>query len=49
MFIEVTHLRRFGRVRKSGLIIILLKLFFFKIPDLANRHTAAQVAAENRR
>ena len=45
-FIEVTHSRKSGRSRGSGVIIILLKLFFLKIPDLVHRRTAAPVAAE---
>ena len=48
-FIEVTHLQKSGRVRNSGVIIILLKLCFFKIPDLFHRHTMEPAAAENRR
>ena len=47
--IEVTHLRRSGRGRGSGVIIILLKLFFFKIPDLVHMCTSAPVATGNRR
>ena len=47
-FIEVTHLQRSSRVCGSGVIIILLKLFFFKIPDLVHRRTPAPVAAKNR-
>ena len=41
--------RKSGRGRGSGVIIFLLKLFFFNIPDLVHRRTAAPVAAENRR
>ena len=48
-FIEVTHSQRSGRGRESGVIIILLKPFFFKIPDLVHRRTLAQVIAGNRR
>ena len=48
-FIEVTHLRNSGRGRGIGVINILLKLFFFELPDLVHRRTAAPVAAENRR
>ena len=38
-----------GRGRGSGVLIFLLKVFFFKIPDLVHRPTAAPVAGENRR
>ena len=31
----------FGRGRQRGLISILLKVFFFKIPNLVQRPTAA--------
>ena len=48
-FIEVTHSRKSGRGRGSGVIIILQKLFFFKISDLVHRRTAAPVAAKDRR
>ena len=34
---------------ESGVIDILLKLFFFKLPDLVHRRIAAPIAAENRR
>ena len=44
-FIEVTHSQKSGR--GSGVINILLELFYFKIPDLVQRHTAAAVAAKN--
>ena len=47
--IEVTHLRRPCRGRGRGVVIILLKLFFFKIPDLVHWRTLAPVAPENRR
>ena len=47
-FIEVTHSRRSGRGRGSCIIIILLKLFFFKISDLVHKRTSAPVAAGNR-
>ena len=47
--IEVTHLRKSGRGRGIGVINILLKHFFFKIPDLVHRRTLAPVAAGNRR
>ena len=48
-FIEVTHSWNSGHGRGIGLINILLKLFFFEIPDLVHRRTAAPIAAENRR
>ena len=47
--IEVTHSRKSDRICGSGVIIILLKLFFFKILDLYHRRTTMPVAAENRR
>ena len=47
--IEVTHSRKSGRGRESGVIIILLKIFVFKIPDLVHRRTLAPAAAGNRR
>ena len=47
--IEVTHSWKSGRSSRSGVIIIILKLFFFKIPDLVHRHTLAPVAVGNRR
>ena len=45
--IEVTHLRRYDHGGGSGVIIILLKLVFFKIPDLVHRRTSAPVATGN--
>ena len=45
--IEVTQARKSGRDRGNGVIIILLKLFFFKIPDLVHRRTSAPVASGN--
>ena len=48
-FIEVTHSGKAGRGRGSVVIIILLQLFFFNIPDLFHRCTAAPVAAKNHR
>ena len=45
---EVTHSRRSGRGHGRCVIIILLKLFFFKNPDLVHRRTSAPVAAGNR-
>ena len=47
--IEVTHSQKSGRGRGSNEIIILLKLFFLKIPVLVHRRTLALVAAKNRR
>ena len=45
-FIEVTHSRKSGRGCRSGLIIILLKLFLFKIPDLGPwRRSPPKIAA----
>ena len=44
-FIEVTHSRKSGSGCGSGVIIILLKLFFFKFPDLVHGPTAAPVGA----
>ena len=41
--------RKSAEGRGSDVLIFLLKLFFFKIPDLVRRPTAAPVAAENRR
>ena len=48
-FIEVIHSRKSGRTRGSSVIIILLNLFFFKIPELVHGPTAAPVAVKNRR
>ena len=45
--IEIPHLRKSGRGRWSVVIVILLKLFFFKIHDLVHRRTSAPVAAGN--
>ena len=51
-FIEVTHSRRSGLVRGSALIIILLKLFFLKVPDLSTgvprRRSPPKIAARLR-
>ena len=47
-FIEVTNLRRSGRGCGSRVIIISLKLVFFKIPDLVHRCTLAPVVSGNR-
>ena len=48
-FIEVTHSRKSGCGRVSGVINILIKLFFFKIPDLVHKRTAVPVATRNHR
>ena len=39
------HSRRSGRGGRRGVIFILLKLVFFKIPDLIHRRTSVPVAA----
>ena len=44
--IDVSHSRKSGRGRRRGVIIILLKPFFFKIPDLVHRRTSAPVVPE---
>ena len=46
-FIEVTHSQNSGRGRGIGVINILLKLFFFKLPDLVHRRTTAPIADKN--
>ena len=47
--IDITHSRKSGSGCGSGVIIIFLKLFFFKFPDFVHRCTLAPVAAGNRR
>ena len=47
LIIEDTHSQKSGRGHRSDVIIILLKLFFFQIPDHVHRRTLAPVAAGN--
>ena len=42
-------MQKSGRGGGTGVLIFLRKDFFFKIPDLSHRPTAALIAAEDRR